>query len=171
MFDDVPPWVLWGVPIGIVILALVSSRDSGGGTSYGRITAYQPAPVDPAIAGIAQSEIAARTQAFTSVVGLFGAEEISRISANRDVTLEGIQADVSNRQTEAARQAALSQQDTLRFSSSNDARVQIEQARQASHIVDSQGATAKYVAKKQNNPINTLINGAAHVIGAIFGRH
>lgn len=171
--DDVPPWVLVGVPLAIVGFLVMRSNSGGGGVSYGAVTAYQPTPSDPGLVALAQSEVAARSQAFGSVVSIFGAEEISRISASRDTALETIQAGVSNARTEAARQAALAQTDTARLlgiaQSDNATALGIAQAKESAHIVDSQGATAKYVAKKQNNPINTLINGAAHVIGKIFG--
>lgn len=172
--DDLPPWVLFGIPVVIVIVALARQKN-GGGVSYGAVTAYQPTPADPGLVSLAQSQVAARSQAFGNVVSIFGAEEISRISASRDTALETIQAGVSNQRTEAARQAALAATDAARLvglhQSDNATALGIEQARTSARIVDSQGATAKYVAKKSNNPINTLIKGAASVISSIFGKH
>lgn len=170
--DDVPPWVLFGIPVVIVVVALMR-QNSGGGVSYGAVTAYQPTPADPGLIALAQSEVAAKSQAFGSVVSLFGSEEISRISANRDLALETVQAGVANQRTEAARQASLAATDAARLlglhQSDNETSLGIEQARTQARIVDSQGATAKYVAKKSNNPLNTFIKGAASVIGSIFG--
>lgn len=167
--DDIPPWALVGIPVVIVIAAL--ARQSGGGSAYGAVTAYQPTPADPGLVSLAQSEVAARSQAFSSVVGIFGQEEISRIAAGRDTALETIQAGVANNRTEAARQAALASTDAARLvgitQSDNQTALGIEQAKTAARIVDSQGATAKYVAKKQNNPWNHLIDQAGSIIKGI----
>lgn len=174
--DDVPPWVLFGVPVAIVLLALMR-QSSGGGSAYGAVTAYQPTPADPGLISLAQSEVAARSQAFGGLVNIFGQEEISRIAASRDTALETIQAGVANNRTEAAREASLAQTDAARLvgiaQSDNQTALGIEQAKQSAHMVDSQGATAKYIAKKQNNPWNHLIDQAGSIIkgiGSLFGK-
>lgn len=170
--DDLPPWVLWGIPIGIVVLAIVANK-SGGAAPYGAVTAYQPMPADPGLVALAQSEVDARSSAFSGVVSLFGAEEISRISASRDEAISTIQAGVENARTEAARQAALAQTGLGKTISDNETAAAIENARQAAHIADSEGATRKYEAKEQAKTgiTQSIVGGVTSVINHLNPFH
>jgi hypothetical protein len=170
MFDDIPPWVLFAVPAGVVVLALMS-RNSGG-SPYGAVTAYQPTPSDPGLVSLAQSEVAARAGAVNTLASIMGTEEISRIASARDVQLSTIQAGVTNARTEAERQAALAHETTSQLvgtTQSNAATaIAMAQTRTAAQIANTQAAAATsqaHIAAKAGI-LNTIVGG----IKAIFGR-
>ncbi|HEV7454348.1 MAG TPA: hypothetical protein VGO07_03755 [Candidatus Saccharimonadales bacterium] len=164
MFDDIPPWVLFAVPAGVIVLALMS-RNSGGGTPYGAVTAYQPTPADPGLVSLAQSEVSARAGAVNTLASIMGAEEISRIAANRDVQLSTIQASVANARTEAERQAALAHENTSQLvgvaQTDAAAAVAMAETRTRAQIANTQAAAATSQAHIQAKAgiLPTIVNG------------
>lgn len=138
--DSLPGWVIPATVGGVVLVALFSKKQGGGG---GYTTAiYGPLPTDPGIISLAQSEIAAKQNVLTTALNAFISRDISAGTNDRDVHLATIGASVENARTRAAERVALQQ-------SADDTRATIFQAQTASRITDSQGATAKYLAKKQ----------------------
>lgn len=139
--DSLPGWVIPVTVGGVVLVALFSKKPSGGGGGY-TTAIYGPMPTDPGIISLAQSEIAAKQGVLTTALNAFISRDISAGENDRDVHLATIGASVENARTRAAEAVAIQQ-------SSDNTRATIFQAQTASRIVDSQGATAKYLARKQ----------------------
>ena len=138
--DSLPAWVIPAVLLMVVVLAMMSKQNRGG-SSYNTVV-YGPAPVDPGLISLAQSEVTAKQDVFTTALNAFISRDIQAGANDRDVHLATIGANVENNRTQAAQAVAMQ-------NSSDNARIQIYQAQEAGKIVDSQGATAKYIARKQ----------------------
>lgn len=173
MFDDIPPWVLIGVPVGVVILALMS-RGSSGGSPYGAVTAYQPTPADPGLVGLAESEVTAKSGAFSTLANIMGTEEVARIASTRDQALQTIQADVANQRTSAQLNAALAHETTSQLVGRYNADATTAAALAASNAAvtinktNVAGATSQAHIAAKSKLGDTLINGAktiAHFFG------
>lgn len=161
-FDSLPGWVIPVTVGGVVLVALFSKKSSGGGGGY-TTAIYGPLPTDAGIISLAQSEVAAKQNVITTALNAFISRDISAGADDRDVHLATIGASVENSRTQAAEAVALHQSD-------NDTRSTIYQAHTASQIVDSQGATAKYLARKQaqSSIWGSVLNfgsGIAHLFG------
>ena len=138
--EKLPPWAIAGILLAVVVVAAMSKQNRGG-SGYNTVV-YGPSPVDPGIVSLAQSEVAAKQDVFTTAINAFISRDISAGANDRDIHLASIGASVENNRTSAAEAVAIQQ-------SADNARTQIFQAQEAGKIVDSQGATAKYLAKKQ----------------------
>jgi len=107
--DSLPGWVLPATVGGVVLLALF--QNSGGtkrGTT-GATTVYSPVPADPGLVGLAESEVNARESVYTHALDAFISRDISGISAERDVTISGINASVANQRTAASEAVGIAQ--------------------------------------------------------------
>ena len=171
-FDSLPGWVIPVTVGGVVILGLLQSGGTKRGTT-GATTVYSPVNADPGLVSLAEREVSARESVYTSALNIFGQRDISRISADRDVTISGMNASVANARTRASEAIGLAQTDAQTKISLADfasrSSIANTQAARDRAVADSQGATAKYVAKKQNNPWNTVIKTVGSVISSIFG--
>lgn len=156
-FDSLPGWALPALIIGVVIIAALSSKKSGGG-GYNTVV-YGPAPVDPGIISLQQTEIQAKQGLYQTAINAFISRDISSSTNDRDVHLAAIGADVENQRTRAAEGVAIRQ-------SADNTRATIFQAQTAGRIVDSQGATQKYVARKQAQA--SIWDGVTNTVGNIF---
>lgn len=110
--DSLPGWAIPATIGAVVLLALLQTKGPGSsGGTVGNVTAYGPVPSDPGLVGLASSEVAARQSVYTTALNVFGSEEISRISAGRDVAISGINASVANQRTAASEAVGLAQTD------------------------------------------------------------
>lgn len=141
-FESLPGWAIPGAVAVLFVLALLSSKKSGGGSSSYNSVTYGPIPTDPGIISLEGQRIAAQQGVITTALNAFISRDISTGQNDRDVHLATIGADVENQRTNAAAGVALRQ-------SADQTRQIIYQAQTAKQIVDSQGATQKYLAKKQ----------------------
>jgi hypothetical protein len=169
--DSLPSWAPFAIIGGVVVLLVVSQRGGGGGAMVGSVTTLAPAPADPNVIAEMNAETAAREHGFDSLIGLFS----TRVMSDRDVTISTLNADVQNRRTSAQLNAA-NYAESVRHDvgiAATDASVAIERARADAsvRITDSQGATQKYVAKKENNPINHVIDQVGNVISKLNPFH
>lgn len=139
--DSLPGWVIPVTIGGVVIIGLLSQRGSGGGGGGYNSVTYGPIPTDPGIISLEEQKIAAQQGVITTALNAFISRDIQGGLNDRDIHLATIGADVENRRTDAAAGVAIRQ-------SADQTRAIIEQARTAKQIVDSQGATQKYVARK-----------------------
>ncbi len=160
--NSLPGWVIPATVGGVVLIALFS-QDKKRGPSYNTVV-YGPTPSDPGVVALASREVEARQSVVSTLINAITSRDISGIQASRDLGIAGIGASVANERTRAAEALGVIQ-------SNNQTRASIENARTAGAttraVVDSQGATAKYVAKKQNNPWNHLIDQAGGIIKGI----
>lgn len=140
-FDSLPGWAIPAIVAILFVVALMSSKKSGGGGGYNSVT-YGPTPTDPGIISLAESQLSAQQNVITTALNAFISRDIATGANDRDVHLATIGADVENRRTSAAEGVAIRQ-------SADQTRQIIYQAQTAKQIVDSQGATSKYLAKKQ----------------------
>lgn len=158
--DSLPGWVIPATVGGVVLIALFSSKENRGG-GYNTVV-YGPSPVDPGLISLAQSEVAAKQGVFTTALNALVSRDISYGENDRDIHLASIGADVENLRTRAAEAVALRQ-------SADQTRTAIFQAQTASKIVDSQGATAKYIARKgAQSSIWGSVLGVGRTIAAAF---
>lgn len=141
--ESLPGWVIPATIGGVVLVALFSRNNSGGGGGGGYNTVvYGPAPVDPGLVSLQQSEIAAKQGVITTALNAFISRDIQSGENDRDVHLAAYSADVENRRTAAAEGVAIRQ-------SSDQTKQILYQTQAATRITDSQGATQKYLAKEQ----------------------
>ena len=140
--DSLPGWVIPVTVGGVVLIGLLSQRGSGGGSSSYNSVTYGPIPTDPGIISLESQKVAAQAGVITTALNAFISRDISAGANDRDVHLATIGADVENQRTNAAAGVALRQ-------SADQTRQIIYQAQTAKQIVDSQGATQKYLARKQ----------------------
>lgn len=172
MAQSLPEWTPFAVIGGvIVLLVLAKSGSGGGGAMVGSVTTLAPLPADPNVIAEMNAETAARASGFSDIVGLY----TTRVQTSRDVAISGLNADVQNQRTRA-QLAASEYSESVRHDigiAATDASVAIEQARSSAQVrvADSQGATAKSVAKSQNNPLNHLIDGVSNVVSKLNPFH
>lgn len=152
--ESMPPWVIPAAAVGVVLLALMSSRSSGAAAGgYGAVGVLEPRPADANLVALAQSEVGAKVTAFQSVVAAMSGEKlaqyhnehdiaISHIAADRDVELGSIQANVANVRTQSSLALGMEQARTA-------AQIVKTQGDNALALSRDQGATAKYQAKQQ----------------------
>lgn len=155
--ESLPGWALPALIIGVVLVAALSKK-SGGGGGYNTVV-YGPAPVDPGIISLQQTEIEAKQGLYQTAINAFISRDIQSGANDRDVHLARIGADVENQRTRAAEGVAIAQ-------SADNTRATIFQAQTAGRIVDSQGATQKYVAKKQAQA--SIWNGITNTVGNVI---
>lgn len=154
--DSLPGWAIPATVGGVVLLALFQNQS--GGTrrgSQGLTTVYAPVPADPGLISLAEREVEARRSVYTSALSGLISRDISDISADRDVTISGINASVANARTRASEALGLAQTEA-------QTRVSLQNARTAAYIADSQGATRKYEAKQATK------RGIADTIGGVI---
>ena len=140
VIDSLPGWVIPATVGGVVLVALFSQNKSG--TKNYDTVVYGPQPVDPGIISLAQTETTAKQSVIQTLINALTSKDIVGIQAERDFNVASLGASVANERTRAAEAVAITQSD-------NDTRTRIFQAQTAGKIVDSQGATAKYIARKQ----------------------
>jgi hypothetical protein len=88
--DKLPPWAVPATAALVVGFLLMRNNQGGSGSNTGLSRVYEPTPADPNLVALAQSEVAAKTEAFTSLTNMIGATEIAGIDANRDVAIIGV---------------------------------------------------------------------------------
>lgn len=98
--SSLPPYAIPLIAVGVVGLLLL--KNNGGGASYGVVRNYEPVPTDPGVVAMHNAEISAKTSAFESTIGMIGARDISRISADRDIAISSLSAQADMARTNAA---------------------------------------------------------------------
>lgn len=153
--DSLPGWVIPATVGGVVLIGLFSG---GGGTkrgTQGTMTAYAPTPADPGLVALAEREVSARQSVYTSALNALISRDISGIMSGRDVSIAGINASVARDRIRASEAVGLAQ-------SRDETTRSLAQAKAASYIADSQGATRKYEAKQATK------RGIADTIGGVI---
>jgi hypothetical protein len=157
--DSLPGWVIPASVGGVVLIALFS-QSKPRGPSYNTVV-YGPTPSDPGLVSLASREVEAKQSVVQTLINAITSRDISSIQSDRDIHIAGIGASVANERTQAAEAVGLAD-------SYNRTQAAIFQSQTAARIVDSQGATQKYVARKENNPVNHFIDQAGNVISRLF---
>ena len=149
--ESLPPWVVPVAVVGVVILAVMSGKSgTGGGT--GMVSVLSPVPADPNLVALAATESNNKLGAFQTLAELFGTTDVSNIAAQRDISIAGIQSDLSKSTTDAALAATLAAdnvQQTLGLASTNA---------QLSAALDSNATTRDTTAQTSNVSLATLAN-------------
>lgn len=171
--EGLPGWVVPAIAIGVVLLALMANKNKSSG-GYSEVTAYTPIPADQGILAFETAKVNARAHLLESFASDLTQSDIFSMGSKRDIGLATINADVANTRTAAQERAAYAAEQTRQIVGkyATDAQVATATARARADVdvANSQGATAKYVAKKSNNPLNTLIKSAGSAIAHIFGK-
>jgi hypothetical protein len=90
--EKIPPGVLAAVVVGVALLALMSNKGSSANGGYGLVRAYEPTPMDPGVVAMHNAELAAKSEAVRDALAVSGAQDISRVTAGRDISLATIMA-------------------------------------------------------------------------------
>jgi hypothetical protein len=159
MFPGVPAWVIPAGLFGVVILAMLSGRSSGGGSALAQ-TSYQAVPADPNLTALSAQESNNLTDAFKSVVGYVENESISQLAAGRDIALETLHADSDNRKTAAALDATIAQTNAqMNIAYANDAAtVGVAGINANANVTQTAAQTAAAVAVANSNNSASVTN-------------
>lgn len=161
--DGLPGWAIPATIGGVVLLALFQHKSGSSGGNVGNVTTLAPTPIDPGAVAISTSETNARENVLTELIRMLGSEEISTISARRDVEISGINASVANRRTAASEAVGIAQTDA-------QTKISLANATAAADInrTNVAGATSRAHIEAKSKLGDTLINGAkaiAHLFG------
>lgn len=85
--EGLPPWLVPAAAIGLALL--LALRGNSGGSGGGSVTSLTPIAADPGLIALQTSQSADKLSAFTSLANLVGTENVSGLSANRDITIAG----------------------------------------------------------------------------------
>lgn len=160
MIETLPGWVIPATVGAVVLVSLFSQKSSGG--NRGATVVYGPAPIDPGLVSMAERETSARESVLNTALNAFISRDISGINADRDVALGHISESIANTRTHASEAVGLAQTDAA-------VRIGLENARTTRYVTDSEGATAKYVARKgaQQSIWHSFVQGVSSV-AALF---
>lgn len=160
--NSLPGWVI-PVTVGGVVLVALFSRGGGHSSPGYTSVVYGPTPSDPGLVGLAASEVSAKQSVVQTLINALISRDISSIGAERDLGLAGINASVANQRTAASEALGMAQSD-------NATRAAIFQAQTAGQIVNSQGATAKYIARqgKESSIWGDITKGITSIASAVI---